>query len=169
DSQSVNTNADNNTVRRLSSSLKTLSNCGWYWGPMSSKEAEKELYNQPDGCFLVRDSENDYHLLSVSFRSKGATCHTRLIYNKGKFSFFQDEMGKDSAYELIMHAMEASQDGILCNSRGHNRNTICYPVRLQVPISRFNTVPPLQFLCRFVIRQNIRCDQLDQLPLPKQI
>ena len=38
------------------------------------------------------------------------------------------------------------------------------PVQLLYPISRFNTVPTLQHLCRFVIASRVRRDLIDYLP-----
>ncbi|PIK33968.1 hypothetical protein BSL78_29206, partial [Apostichopus japonicus] len=51
---------------------------GWYWGPMSWDDAETRLENTPDGSFLVRDSSDERHILSLSFRASGTTHHTRI-------------------------------------------------------------------------------------------
>lgn len=155
-------------AKSLAQELKDLSDFSWYWGPMSSKEADQELEGQPDGSFLVRDSANSRHLLSVSFRSKGSCCHTRIQCRNKKFSLTNDE-GKDSVIELLQQAMAKSKEGVLFYSRRKVVQDVWYPVRLLYPVSRMTKVPSLQFLCRFVIRRNIRCDKLNELPLPKPV
>ncbi len=57
---------------------------GWYWGPLSFTDAEKLLERRPDGTFLVRDSGHDTFFLSLSFRVRGTTYHTRLEHNQGE-------------------------------------------------------------------------------------
>ena len=60
-----------------------LSQCGWYWGPLSFDDAEARLCDLPDGSFLVRDSSDDRYILSLSFRSQSSTHHTRIEHFKG--------------------------------------------------------------------------------------
>lgn len=152
----------------IAQELKDLTDFSWYWGPMSSNEADQQLEGQPDGSFLVRDSANSRHLLSVSFRSKGSSCHTRIQCKNKKFSL-ADEEGKDSVIELLQQAMATSKERVLFYSRRKMLQDIWYPLRLLYPVSRITKVPSLQFLCRFVIRRNIRCDKLHELPLPKPV
>ncbi|XP_031735761.1 suppressor of cytokine signaling 7-like [Anarrhichthys ocellatus] len=40
------------------------------------------------------------------------------------------------------------------------------PVQLLYPVSRFSSVKTLQHLCRFCIRQLVRIDHIQELPLP---
>lgn len=65
--------------------ISSLSNCYWYWGPLSRIEAEDKLKNCPDGAFLIRDSSSSSYLFSISFRSVGKTLHTRIEHTRGKF------------------------------------------------------------------------------------
>ena len=51
---------------------------------MSWDDAEMRLENMPDGSFLVRDSSDDRHILSLSFRAQGSTHHTRIEHHNGK-------------------------------------------------------------------------------------
>lgn len=154
--------------RGLIRELGSLAHEGWYWGPVSRQEAEEKLHGQPDGAFLVRDSSSDNYLLSVSFRSSGRTLHTRIEYNYGMFSFYAQE-GFPSISELIKHSMSYSQAAVYCYSRPRSPTQPAFPVRLTKPLSRFMQVRSLQYLCRFVIRQNTRVDNIQKLPLPKPI
>ena len=47
------------------------------------EQAEDHLSGLPDGAFLVRDSSDADHVASVSFRSCGATHHTRVEHFQG--------------------------------------------------------------------------------------
>ena len=164
--------ATSGTELSLSRSLETLSHYSWYWGPINRYEAEDKLKGKPDGSFLVRDSSNEFHLYSVSFRSRGRTCHTRIRYEDGRFGFLTPTglMGTKTVVGLIKRSIRISQKGVLCfsNNPGFLQDTP-HPVRFMTPVSRFEDLPSLQHLCRFVIRQNSRCDKLHELPLPPKL
>lgn len=51
---------------------------GWYRGNMSRDLAQKKLQGQPDGSFLVRDSQTSGCHFTLSFRSVGITLHYRI-------------------------------------------------------------------------------------------
>ena len=151
------------TTQNLARGLKNLSHCSWYWGPLTRTEAEKQLAGKPDGSFLVRDSMDDRHFVSLSFRSAGRSLHTRIEHQNGKFSFYPmpEGEGECSVVRLIKRSMAKARHGQYLHSQGK-----IYTVRLLNPVSRFTEVPSLQQFCRFIIRDNVRIDQLDKLPLP---
>ena len=157
----------------LSLDLRNLAKYGWYWGPITRIEAEERLAGAKDGTFLVRDSSDDRYLLSLSFHSQGKTLHTRIEYYNGNFSFYSfpdaETEGYPSVVELIERSMQYSRGGVFCFSRARAAGSPAVPVRLLKPFSRFNHVRTLQHYCRFVIRQSIRFDKIQQLPLPRHV
>ncbi|GAB6023763.1 suppressor of cytokine signaling 7 [Chamberlinius hualienensis] len=174
--------------------LHRLSKCGWYWGPISREEAKKKMLGKPDGSFLVRDSSDNYQLLSLYVRSVGKTLHLRIIYFNGMFSFHSSSTSGNhanhryrSVIDLVEQTMKDSENGAAFYSKpqrfvtttidGDNGvaavdvdvQTLSHPIRILSPISRFTQVRSLQFICRFSIRLNTRIDLLGELPLPKRI
>ncbi|XP_018332578.1 suppressor of cytokine signaling 2-like [Agrilus planipennis] len=147
----------------------SLAKYGWYWGPISQKEAHEKLRDQPDGAFLVRDSSSDRYLLTISFRSSGKTLHSRIEHSCGFYSFFSQAPGYPSVAELIEKSISLSQDTVLGYSFHRIEVQPDYPVRLTKPISRFMEIRSLQSLCRFVIRQNVNVANIDSLPLPESL
>ncbi|XP_028410167.1 uncharacterized protein LOC114532779 [Dendronephthya gigantea] len=150
--------------------LNDLCKRGWYWGPLSSKEAEVKLHGKPDGAFLVRDSNDNRYLLSLSFRSAQTTLHTRIEFCKGKFSFYSAPFISNGSFvsvvELVENCVETSKERVYCYTKGRARNGATFPVRLTKPISRFEYVCTLQHLCRFVIRQHFTLENISEMPLP---
>ncbi|XP_022111846.1 uncharacterized protein LOC110991054 [Acanthaster planci] len=153
-------------------SLRKISEYGWYWGPMSWDDAESRLENMPDGSFLVRDSSDDRHLLSLSFRAQGSTHHTRVEHHNGKFSFWSQPCshGSASIVEFVEEAMRHSHSGrVLYFLRPRMPGYPPAAVQLLYPISRFQKARSLQHMCRFVIRKHVRLDHIDSLPLPRRL
>ncbi|XP_072031267.1 suppressor of cytokine signaling 7-like isoform X2 [Amphiura filiformis] len=160
------------TRGEFATSLRRISEYGWYWGPMSWDDAEMRLENMPDGSFLVRDSSDDRHILSLSFRAQGSTHHTRIEHHNGKFSFWSQPSshGSSSIVEFIEEAMQHSRNGrFLYFLRPRVPGFPPAPVQLLFPISRFQKARSLQHMCRFVIRRQVRLDHIDELPLPRRL
>lgn len=162
---------DNKVKASLAKELLKLSKYGWYWGPISGDEADAKLRNEPDGAFLVRDSSDDRYVLTLSFKSSGRLLHARMEHSGGLFSLCNqsESEGFTSVAALINHSMNFSQSAVFCYSRPKYPGHPSFPVRLTKPVSRFTQVRSLQYLCRFVIRQNTRLDNIHKLPLPKPI
>ncbi|XP_062336439.1 suppressor of cytokine signaling 7-like isoform X1 [Osmerus eperlanus] len=154
----------------FTTSLRELEKCGWYWGPMNWEDAEMKLKARPDGSFLVRDSSDPRYILSLSFRSQGVTHHTRMEHYRGTFSLWCHPKFEDrchSVVEFIERAIMHSKNGkFLYFLRSRVPGLPPTPVQLLYPVSRFSSVKSLQHLCRFCIRQQIRIDHIQELPLP---
>lgn len=56
---------------------------GWYRGGISRTNAQKKLQGQPDGSFLLRNSQTSGTHFTLSFRSAGITLHYRIQYDNG--------------------------------------------------------------------------------------
>ncbi|RVE41463.1 hypothetical protein evm_013887 [Chilo suppressalis] len=67
--------------------LQQITACSFYWGKMDRYEAERLLDNKPEGTFLLRDSAQEEHLFSVSFRKYGRSLHARIEHYRHRFSF----------------------------------------------------------------------------------
>ncbi|XP_026871878.2 suppressor of cytokine signaling 7-like isoform X2 [Electrophorus electricus] len=154
----------------FATSLRELEKCGWYWGPMNWEDAEMKLKHKPDGSFLVRDSSDPRYILSLSFRSQGVTHHTRMEHYRGTFSLWCHPKFEDrchSVVEFVERAIMHSKNGrFLYFLRSRVPGLPPTPVQLLYPVSRFSSVKSLQHLCRFCIRQLVRVDHIQQLPLP---
>ncbi|KAI6652924.1 Cytokine-inducible SH2-containing protein-like [Oopsacas minuta] len=100
--------------KMIMQNIRDLVRYGWYWGPMNKEEAENKLHCTTDGTFLVRDSSDDRHLLTISFRTSSKTFHTRIEFWKGKFSVFPNclDDSYDSVGQLIDHAMNHCKNGV---------------------------------------------------------
>ncbi|XP_037391373.1 suppressor of cytokine signaling 7-like isoform X2 [Pygocentrus nattereri] len=154
----------------FATSLRELEKCGWYWGPMNWEDAEMKLKGKADGSFLVRDSSDPRYILSLSFRSQGITHHTRMEHYRGTFSLWCHPKFEDrchSVVEFIERAIMHSKNGrFLYFLRSRVPGLPPTPVQLLYPVSRFSSVKSLQHLCRFCIRQLVRIDHIQELPLP---
>ncbi|KAM6904658.1 LOW QUALITY PROTEIN: uncharacterized protein FYW49_014723 [Xenentodon cancila] len=157
----------------FATSLRELEKCGWYWGPMNWEDAEMKLKGKPDGSFLVRDSSDPRYILSLSFRSQGVTHHTRMEHYRGTFSLWCHPKFEDrchSVVEFIDRAILHSKNGkFLYFLRSRVPGLPPTPVQLLYPVSRFSSIKSLQHLCRFCIRQLVRIDHIQELPLPKPL
>uniref|UniRef100_A0A4W5JUA8 Suppressor of cytokine signaling 7 n=1 Tax=Hucho hucho TaxID=62062 RepID=A0A4W5JUA8_9TELE len=157
----------------FATSLRELEKCGWYWGPMNWEDAEMKLKAKPDGAFLVRDSSDPRYILSLSFRSQGVTHHTRMEHYRGTFSLWCHPKFEDrchSVVEFIERAIMHSKNGkFLYFLRSRVPGLPPTPVQLLYPVSRFSSVKSLQHLCRFCIRQLVRIDHIQELPLPTYV
>ncbi|GAA47989.1 suppressor of cytokine signaling 7 [Clonorchis sinensis] len=153
-------------------SMLELRKVGWYWGPLSFREAQVLLAKRPDGTFLVRDSGHDTYILSLSFRVRGETYHTRIGHSQGRFSFWSQPQSHSAStmVEFIEKAVDHSISGqfhYFLQNIAQGQPPVEVP--LLYPLSRFQVVPSLRHLARFTILSFVRRDHIDKLPLPSRV
>ena len=160
----------------LASSINNLHHQGWYWGPLNREETEAKLQPLPSGSFLVRDSNDAHHMYTLSFKQGELILHTRIEFVNGLFTFFLSEerareSGKPSVEELIVSSMRNGVKGEFGDSRRVRGRPVQPAIRIVLtqPVSRFNEVRSLQFLCKFVLRSNMNRENVPNLPLPKHV
>jgi len=169
DEQDFNTDSKSKMID-IPSTIKTVKNCDWYWGPICGDAAEQVLQQESDGSFLVRDSSDDRHLFSLTFKLNGSVRHVRIERDQGNFSFGSFTRFKShTIVDFVENAVEHSRSGrylFFLNRRLPNG-----PMRVQLlyPVSRVKKVQSLQHMCRFVILKLVPRDHVDQLPVPKRI
>ncbi|KAL1242497.1 Suppressor of cytokine signaling [Trichinella spiralis] len=139
----------------FSSALAELRLCEWYWSDLSKSAAEKILRYKRIGSYLIRDSENDSHIFSLSYRGENSVYHIRIEYQHGTFSF-----------GVRNHARVGI--GRLCapSLAGHYHTEF---VSFAYPVTRSNAVPSLQTLCKWKLRNSVSPEIIRQWPLPSFI
>lgn len=135
-----------------------ITNFGYYWGKMDRYEAEKLLDNKPEGTFLLRDSAQDEHLFSVSFRRFDRSLHARIEQWNDRFSFDSHDPGVFSS-STVSGLVEHYKDPSHC---------MFFEPMLTIPLHR--TFPfSLQHLARATLCPLLTYDSINQLNLPKKI
>lgn len=145
-------------IHRLVPDMLQITHCSFYWGKMDRYEAEKLLENRPEGTFLLRDSAQEEHLFSVSFRRFDRSLHARIEQWNDRFSFDSHDPGvfsSDTVCGLIEHYKDPS-------------HCMFFEPMLTIPLHR-NFPFSLQHLCRAIICSRLHYDSINQLVLPKRI
>ncbi|KAI1284910.1 Suppressor of cytokine signaling 5 [Halotydeus destructor] len=145
-------------IHHLVPDMKDITNCSFYWGKMDRYEAERLLENRPEGTFLLRDSAQDDHLFSVSFRRFDRSLHARIEQLNGKFSFDSHDPGVFSA-KTVCDLIEHYKDPSHC---------MFFEPMLTSPLHR-NFPFSLQHLCRTTISSHVTYNTINHLQLPKRM
>lgn len=138
--------------------LQEITACSYYWGKMDRYEAERLLENKPEGTFLLRDSAQEEHLFSVSFRKYGRSLHARIEHYRHRFSF-------DSHDPAVFAARTVT--GLI----EHYKDPACvmfFEPMLTTPLPRAAPFP-LQQLARAVLVSHTTYDGVELLPLPSRL
>ncbi|XP_053623498.1 suppressor of cytokine signaling 4-like [Plodia interpunctella] len=138
--------------------LQQITACAYYWGKMDRYEAERLLENKPEGTFLLRDSAQEEHLFSVSFRKYSRSLHARIEHFQRRFSFDSHDPAVFAAAtvtELIEHYKDPA-----C--------VMFFEPMLTAPLPRAQPFS-LQQLSRAVLVSHVSYDGVEQLPLPPRL
>ncbi|KAJ8705432.1 hypothetical protein PYW08_012478 [Mythimna loreyi] len=138
--------------------LKEITACSFYWGKMDRYEAERLLDNKPEGTFLLRDSAQEEHLFSVSFRKYGRSLHARIEHYQHRFSFDSHDpavFAASTVTKLIEHYKDPA-----C--------VMFFEPMLTAPLPRSEPFS-LQQLARAVIVSHTSYDGVEKLPLPARL
>ena len=153
----------------LSAVLKRLKLCGWYWGELSSTEAESILLTASPGAFLVRDSNDACHLFTVSAKVKDFVISVRVAFSRGYFKLDSSSMQWDCpAFSCVVDLIDYYMTDT------HRCFYVDVPnigemiVKLRHPMLK--EVPTLQHLCRTIIVRHYRTNvEVNKLPLPAHL
>lgn len=152
----------------LSHILRQLKMCGWYWGDLSSEEAEDVLKNTQDGSFILRDSADACHLFTLSLKAKNLVVSVRVAFSRGQFKLDslrqEDSPGFENMVDLVDYylADKRREFYVAVPDMEEFAVSLLYPV--------WKEVPTLQHLCRRCIVQRCRtAEELDSLPLPPHL
>lgn len=156
DGQQIHTQID--YIHCLVPDLLQITNCSFYWGKMDRYEAERLLENKPEGTFLLRDSAQEEHLFSVSFRRFDRSLHARIEQWNHRFSFDSHDPGvyaSNTVCGLIEHYKDPS-------------HCMFFEPMLTIPLHR-NFPFSLQHLSRATISSRVSYDTIQSIQLPKRL
>ncbi|XP_051244396.1 suppressor of cytokine signaling 3a [Dicentrarchus labrax] len=155
----------------VQSTFNKLKESGFYWGPITGKEANSMLANEATGTFLIRDSSDNRHLFALSVKTASGTknlriqCDTTSFYLQTDPKNIQSVPHFDCVLKLIHYYMTQSKG----NSRSGSTYNIFsggekIPLELIKPLS---TLCSLQHLCRKTVNGHLDISsKRDQLPHP---
>ncbi|XP_019400773.1 PREDICTED: suppressor of cytokine signaling 1-like [Crocodylus porosus] len=126
----------------LERSLNILQASGFYWGPLSVREAHAKLQREPVGTYLVRDSAQGNFLFSLSVRMPSGPVSLRISFQEGYFWL------RDWSSDCVVTLLEIVVAGTRANPI-HFDEMGGTPLVFAEPLRRpRRTVPTLQELCR---------------------
>ena len=159
-----------NKLKRVSLShiLRQLKMCGWYWGDLSSDEAEDILRGTREGSFILRDSADACHLFTLSLKARNLVVSVRVAFSRGQFKLDslrqEDSPGFENMVDLVDYYLADKKRRFYVSVPDMEE----FAVSLLHPV--WKEVPTLQHLCRRCIVQRCRtAEELDSLPLPPHL
>lgn len=152
----------------LSHTIRRLRMCGWYWGDITSNQANAVLRNAQNGSFILRDSTDACHLFTLSLKANDIVVSVRVAFSRGMFKLDSWNQEDSPSFNSVVDMIEYySADGkhefyVELPKVGE------FPVCLKHPI--WKSVPSLQHQCRYDIVKCCRTSQkLRLLPLPPHL
>ena len=147
--------------------LHHLKLCGWYWGELTSEEADSILHTASDGSFILRDSSDACHLFTLSLKAHSMVISVRVHFSRGLFkldSSTSDCPSFHSVVDLIYYYLSDSHRFFYVDVPGYGevRVTLKHPI--------LKEVLPLQHLCCISIVRSWRTQgEIETLPLPTHL
>ncbi|KAI1723657.1 SOCS box domain-containing protein [Ditylenchus destructor] len=147
----------------------------WYWGTITSMHACRLLRGNPPGTFLIRDSQSENFIFSISYVAHdGKVYHSRLSRFQGHFCLGGPNalIKSSSLIDFVEKTMDTSRD------ERHQLRILMHPsnmetietIEMKYPLRRNQFMPSLKHLCRITIRHSIRdITQIQQLPVPGKL
>ncbi|XP_020644420.1 cytokine-inducible SH2-containing protein [Pogona vitticeps] len=167
----------------IAQTFSYLRESGWYWGSITASEAKQQLQKTPEGTFLVRDSTHPSYLFTLSVKTNRGPTNVRIEYADSKFRLDSNCLSKPrilafpDVVSLIQHYVlsctvesksEAPYPPPLPLPPIHKEMAAsAVHLKLIRPLSRRDSVPSLQHLCRLQINRSTA--ETEQLPLPKRM
>eukprot|EP00118_Oscarella_pearsei_P026166 m.309536 g.309536 ORF g.309536 m.309536 type:complete len:197 (+) comp46773_c0_seq1:85-675(+) len=151
----------------LNQVLTTLKQSGWYWGALSNADAQALLNKAEDGTFLLRDSSDERHLFTLSFKVEGIVSSVRLELYRGLFRLYSSDCGQSPAFDCVVGLVNfyIRNDVRLFWLERHDGPRIS--VKIRKPL--LTGVPSLQHFSRSAINACTKRDVVDKLPLPRKL
>ncbi|XP_008327772.1 suppressor of cytokine signaling 3 [Cynoglossus semilaevis] len=152
--------------------LHKLKECGFYWGPITGKEANAMLANESNGTFLIRDSSDNRHLFTLSVKTASGTKNLRIQCDAASFHLQTDPKSIHSVphFDCVLKLVQYYMPQNKGNTRSGNMYYIHsggekIPLELIKPL--FCSLSTLQHLCRKTVNGHLDISsRRDQLPHP---
>lgn len=147
--------------------LRRLKLCGWYWGELSSDQADDILQPAADGSFILRDSTDACHLFTLSLKAHNMVISVRVQFSRGLFkldSSAHDCPSFSSVVDLVDYYLSDCHRFFYVEVPGFGEVL----VTLRHPILKETL--SLQHLCCIAIVRHCRTpEEIYQLPLPSHL
>ncbi|XP_029914690.1 suppressor of cytokine signaling 3a [Myripristis murdjan] len=157
--------------------LHKLQESGFYWGPISGKEANAMLSSEPTGTFLVRDSSDNRHLFTLSVKTASGTKNLRIQCDTGSFFLQTDPKNIQSVphfdciLKLVHYYMPQSRATLSVGNTHSGNIYYIYSGGEKIPLELIkphaSSLSTLQHLCRKTVNGHLDVSaKRDQLPHP---
>uniref|UniRef100_A0AAY4AQ74 Suppressor of cytokine signaling 3 n=1 Tax=Denticeps clupeoides TaxID=299321 RepID=A0AAY4AQ74_9TELE len=152
---------------------RRLEQSGFYWGPISGKEANRLLAKQPTGTFLLRDSSDAHHFFTLSVKTESGTKNLRIKSDARTFRLESEPSGPhpvpqfDCVLKLVHHYMPQT------HPNSGRPSSYIYSDGEKIPLSLLHPLrtelTSLKHLCRRTVNGHQgACAERNQLPLTLQ-
>lgn len=150
--------------------IRMLQESGFYWGSISGRDAIHLLSMEPSGTFLMRDSSDNKHFFTLSFKTDSGTknlrvkCDNKSFYLQTESKSMQSVPRFDCVLKLIHHYMPSP-----LSIRNSRNSYYIFTEDEKIPLELLRPLPcimsSLQHLCRKTVNGHIDASsKREQLP-----